>query len=450
MTIMSDQNQQPNGPIRTTVESPEPCRRVVKAEIDRELYDKEYAGRLRRAVKGHQKPGFRKGRTPKAVVERELGDLLRAETIEALVPKAWMAALMEHRLQPLTDPSLANFEFGDEGPLSFELSVEVKPEIEVQGYDALPVKKREAQVADAEVDEFLERLRESRAVYETVERAAADGDRITLDLTPEKLADQDEEPRTIEGEQFVLGAETNMPAFNAELVGAGAGDERDVEVAYPAEHPNEKLRGRTIVFHCAVREVAAKVLPEADDAFASQLAEGQTLLELRTRIRADLEKETERRVAAEIDQQIIAELLARNDVPLPPSMVEKYLESGLEEMKRRQAQQTGRETTPEEEEEYRQAGRPHAEKALAAMLLLEAVRKQEDIKLRPEDVDERVAEMAAEYGFEVDRFKEFVKSGDELDRIEFDLLERRTYDFLLSRAEVEPVPADTDVLKEKE
>jgi trigger factor len=447
---MSEQTQQPSGPIRTTVESPEPCLRVIKAEIDREMYDKEYAGRLRRAVKGHQKPGFRKGRTPKAVVEKEMGDLLRAETIEALVPKAWMAALVEHRLAPLTDPSLANFEFGDEGPLSFELSVEVKPVLEVQGCDGLPVKRREIQVSDAEVDEFLERLRESRAVFDAVERAAADGDRITLDLTPDLPGDEGQEARVIEGEQFVLGAETNMPAFNAELAGVSAGDRREVAVEYPADHPNERLRGRTVTFDCLVKEVAAKVLPEADDAFAAAVAEGRTLLELRARIREDLEQEAARRVAAEVDQQLITELLARNDVPLPPSMVEKYLESGLEEMKRRQVQQTGREITAEQEQEYRRAGRPHAERALAAMLILEAVRKQEDIKVRPEDVEERIGEMAAEHGFEVDRFREFVNSGDEKERIEFDLLERRTYDFLLSRAEVETVPADTDVLKEKE
>ncbi|MCP4574226.1 MAG: trigger factor [bacterium] len=447
---MSENTQQPSGPIRTTVESPAPCLRVIKAEVDREVYDQEYAGRLRKAVKGHQKPGFRKGRTPKAVVEREMGDLLRAETIEALVPKVWMTALVEHRLQPLTDPSLANFKFEDEGPLSFDLSVEVKPEIEVQGYEGLPVKQREAVVDDAEVEEFMDRLRESRAVFDQVDRAAADGDRITLDLTPGKLGEEDEEPKTIEGEQFVLGAETNMPAFNAELTGAGAGDERDVEVAYPAEHPNEKLRGQTITFHCVIKEVATKVLPEADDAFATQVAEGKTMLELRTDIRQDLEKEAGRRVASEVDQQLITELVARNDVPLPPSMVEKYLDQGIEEMKRRQAQQTGTEPGPEQIEQYRTDGRPHAEKSLAAMLLMEAVRKQEDIKVRPEDVDERIGEMAGEHGFEVDRFREFVKSGDEMERIEYDLLERRTYDFLLSRAEVEQVPADTDVLKDKE
>ncbi len=446
---MSENQQQPAGPFRTTVEAPEPWQRVVKAEVDRSAFDKEYATRLKKAVRGHQKAGFRKGRTPRVVVEKEMGGLLRSEAIEALIPKVWMAALMEHRLIPLTDPKLTNFSFEDEGPMSFDLTVEVKPEIEVTGYEGLPARRRAVEVADADVDQVVERLRASRAVHDAVERAAADGDRITLDLTPEGSDDDGDEDRTIADQKFILGAESNMPAFNTELVGVEVGDKRDVAVVYPDDHPNEQLQGRTITFHCVIKEVAEEVLPKVDDAFAASIEEGKTLLEMRTHIRGDLEKEMEQRVVQELDEQLLRELDTRNDVPLPPSMVDKYLASGLEEMRRRQLQ-TGQEVTPEQEAEYREAGRPHAEKALRGMLLMEALRAKEDIKVRPEDVDERIEEIATEHGFEVDRYREFVKSGDEKDRIEYDLLERRAYDFLLSRAEIEEVPADTDVLAEKE
>lgn len=128
-------------------------------------------------------------------------------------------------------------------------------------------------------------------------------------------------------------------------------------------------------------------------------------------------------------------------------MVDKYLESGLAELHQRNLR-VGRANTGQEDATYREEGRPHAERALRGMLLLEAVRRQEEIKADKEAVDERIAEIAAENGFEVDRYREFVDSGDERERIEYDLLERRTYDFLLSRAAVQDVPADTDVLSE--
>jgi trigger factor len=179
------------------------------------------------------------------------------------------------------------------------------------------------------------------------------------------------------------------------------------------------------------------------------MAEGKTLDDLKADIRADLEKEAAKRIQQELDLQIQTELVARHDVSLPPAMVARYLESGLAEMHKRNAQ-TGRPNSEQEDRDYLEAGRPQAEKALKAMLLLEAVRQQEDIKVSDEDVDERIVQVARENGFDVDQYREFVNSGQEKERIEYDLLERRTYDFLLSRAEISEVPADTDVFAEKE
>ncbi|MDX2475412.1 MAG: trigger factor [Candidatus Krumholzibacteria bacterium] len=444
-----DAAAKPKGPITTTLESPETWKRIVKAEIAREHYDKEFANRLKKAVKGHQKPGFRKGRTPKAVVEKEMGDMLRMETIEGLVPTAWMTGVIEHKLSPITDPSLENLEFGEEGPLKFDLVVEVRPNITVGDVEGIKVKRRASEVTDKDVDDVLTRLQESRAAYEKVDRVSETDDQISLDLVPGAWEGQADEGKVIADQKFVLGAASNMPAFNEKLLGVSAGDEKVVEVVYPDDHPNESLKGQTIAFTCQVKEVAAKVLPELTDELAAEVAGGKTLAELKEEIRSDLGKEADKRVAQELDAQIQAELIKRHDVELPPSMIEKYLESGLQEMQKRNAQM-GRASSPEEEEEYRTAGRPHAEKALKGMMLLEEVRQKEDIKVTAEDVDERIEEVAAENSFDVDKYRDFVNSGDEKERLEYDLRERKTYDFLLSRAVIEDVSADTEVLAAEE
>lgn len=446
---MSENPTGADRPIITTVESPEPCRRVVRAEVARSLYDREYADRLKKAARTHQRPGFRKGRTPKAVVERELGDLLRMEAIEAIVPKAWVSALVEHKLSPVTDPALGNLEFKDEGPLTFDLTVEVRPEITLGDLSGLPVRRRLVTIADDDVERVIDRLRDARAGWETVEREARPGDQVTLDLVPSDEGGAFDESRLIADQRFVLGAEHNLPEFNERLDGSAAGSERIVEVAYPADHPNSGLAGRSVKFRCLVKSVAQKKLPELDDAFAAACGPVQDVAGLRADIRKDLEKEAARRIRQELDAQLQVELLKRHDVPLPPSMVDKYLDSGLEELHQRNLR-LGRPDSREQDTEYREQGRPHAERALRGLLLLEAVRRQEGIKADKEAVDERIAEIAAENGFEVDRYREFVDSGEERERIEFDLLERRTYDFLLSRAAVQDVPADTDVLSETE
>lgn len=433
--------------ITTRLESPEPCKRVIKAEIQRAQFDQAYAAKLKEAQRGHQKPGFRKGRTPKALVEKEMGHMLRVEAIESLVPKAWMAAVLEHRLVPLTDPALENLKFEDTGPLTFDLVVEVRPEVTARDYVGLPVRKREVEVTPQDVQEVLERLRESRARFEPVQRPAQDGDQIVLDLTPRNEApDAAAGPAAspITGQRFILGSENNLPEFNAGLQGCAAAQERSVAVTYPPEHPNERLKGRTVVFDCRVTEVGAKVLPDLDDAFAADVEPGTTLEDLRRNIQADLEREARAGIARELDHQLQTELVRRNEVPLPPSMVQKYLESGLEEFHRRN-RRLGRPDTETQDAQYLTEGRPHAERALQGMLLLEAVRRQEGIKVDTADVDERIGQIAAENGFDVDRYREFVNSGEEKERIVYDLLERRTYDFLLGKAEVRSVPAETDV-----
>jgi len=150
-----------------------------------------------------------------------------------------------------------------------------------------------------------------------------------------------------------------------------------------------------------------------------------------------------------VDPAAPVELGAPNRGAGTAAHVDRYLDSGLEELHRRSAQ-TGQPTSPEQDAQYRETGRPHAEQALQGMLLMEAVRRQEKIKVEASDVDDKIAEIAAEHGFEVEKYREFVNSGDQRERLEFDLLERRAYDFLLSRAEISDVPADTDVLAEKE
>ncbi len=296
---------------------------------------------------------------------------------------------------------------------------------------------------------MLTRLQESRAAYEKVDRVSEIDDQISLDLVPGAWGGQADEGKVIEDQKFVLGAASNMPAFNENLLGVSAGDEKVVEVVYPDDHPNESLKGKAISFTCQVKEVAAKVLPDLTDELAAEVAGGKTLAELKEEIRTDLGKEADKRVVQELDAQIQAELIKRHDVELPPSMIEKYLESGLQEMQKRNAQM-GRASSPEEEEEYRTAGRPHAEKALKGMMLLEEVRQKEDIKVTAEDVDERIEEVAAENSFDVDKYRDFVNSGDEKERLEYDLRERKTYDFLLSRAVIEDVSADTEVLAAEE
>jgi len=424
-------------PFKLTVTEPEMWQRKIHVEIDPAHFEAEYGKNLRKARKGHARPGFRKGKVPMAMVEQDLGGTVRMDTLEELVPRAYQAAMIEHGFFPVSDPVLKDLAMNDDEPVKLELEVEVRPVITPKDYDDLPLTARDASLADGAVDEALERLRESRAPWETAARAARAGDRVKVDILPEDESGEPDEARRTEGYSLQLGDENNFEAFEAALIGASAGDEVKATVSYPEDHPGEALRGKTMTYRMTVKEVTAQTLPELDDAFASSLQDGQTLLELRAAVREELQKEEEQKADAATREQIVDLLLERNAVEVPPSMLNDYLDGMADEMRQRSAMY-GRPVSDEELAQYRESARAGAERTIKAMFVLEAVRKAEGIEVRPEDIDERIEETAKENGWPVDQYREYVKRNREEERIGHELAETRTFDFLKSRAKFSP------------
>jgi trigger factor len=237
-----------------------------------------------------------------------------------------------------------------------------------------------------------------------------------------------------------VGAETNFPAFNEQITGTREGQEAQITVTYPEDYTQKALSGRTITFQCLVKEVQQKILPELNDAFSSRLREGETLLELRQRIREDLLQEEKRRVRRELEEQLVDALIERNDVSVPPSLVENYIKSGLEELHGRNVQ-LGRPVSQEEDDHYRKVTQPVAERVMKGMFIMEAIRKQEGITVSDEDVEEHISEVARENNFDLQKYREFAAQGSERDRIVHALEERKTFDFLLSRAKFKKAEA---------
>ncbi len=436
----SDTSTQPS-PFTIQVEQPEPCRRVMHVSVEPAAFDREYARLLRDAHKRAVRPGFRRGKVPLAVVERELANELKAKVLEDLIPLAYRQALIEHSLIPVSEPEVDKLSSEPGQPVTFDITVEVRPEIELRDYRDLPLRRRAAVVADGDVDGVVQRLRESRAIYERADRAAQTGDRLVLDIVPLKPDGSPDTERQVKDYAFEVGERGNIPAFDAALAGAEAGKKLDITVAYAEDHFNEALRGRTIIYRTDVKEVRRPLLPPADDAFAASLKPGQTLLELRVAIRSDLQREEEQTVRRELEEQALDLLIARNEVAVPPSLLERYLESGIKELHERNAQRHHPDSD-EEDARYRELTRPLAERVIRSMFLLDALRRQERIAVSEVEVEARIEEIAGEYGFEVEQYRKYAAQGPERDRIARALEERRAFDFLLSHAQYTEAAAE--------
>ena len=267
-------------------------------------------------------PGFRKGKVPPQLVIQRVGrEAVVEQALRDGLPEWYEQALIESGLATIGEPKLDVGDLPGEGEaLEFTIEVGVRPRAELGEWKGLEVGRADAEVPDDAVQAELDRLREGFASLAPVERPAAAGDAVVIDFSG-----------TIEGEPFEgsesrdfvieLGSENLLPEFDAELTGAGAGDERTVEVRFPDDHQPENLAGKTASFAVTVKEVREKNLPELDDDFAAEASEFETVDELRDQIRSRMAEGLEQRAEAEFREAAVDAVAANAKLEIPHDLV---------------------------------------------------------------------------------------------------------------------------------
>lgn len=378
--------------MRTTV-SELPDSRV---KIDVAVEPDAIAKRVDRAATGLagelKLPGFRKGKVPPALVIQRLGrEAVVEQALRDSLPEWYERALVDSGVSPIGDPKLDVGELPGEGEeLAFTIEVAVRPRAALGEYLGLEVGRAQIEVPDETVEAEIERIREGFGSLHPVERPATPGDAVVIDFEG-----------TIDGEPFEgsaskdfvieLGAEGLLPEFDAGLAGAGAGEERTVEVTFPDDHQPAELAGRTASFVVAVKEVREKNLPELDDAFAAEASEFDTLDELRESIRSRVGEVMEQRAEAEFREAAVDAAAANATLELPKEIVharahemweriERQLsERGIDPQAYAQMQGKDRHDLIDDAEE-------DAERALRREAVLVAIAEAEQIEPTDEDL----------------------------------------------------------------
>jgi len=385
-------------------------------------------------------PGFRKGRVPLELVRHHFADVVEQEFLESFVPRITAEAVDQARLTPVVSPIVRNLRFGPGQPLRFEAVVEVRPEVEAKDYKGIRVKRRHNPVDDAAVDRVLERLREDSAVFLDLSRPAVRGDVVLLDSTRVDANGRRLPGTRVKNRRIELGAPGVLPDLENGLLGAEAGQERTIEVQYPAGYPAEELAGKSVRYLVAVRKIQEKKLREADDNLAKEVFGLQSLEELRARLRLNLEGEERVRVQREVDGAVSTELVRRNPFDLPGGLVQRTLERVI-------AEATEARAVPEDlrkqlEERYR----PGVEHSLQREVLLDAVARQEKLQVGDEEVAEAIQRMAQADPRQAARVRARYQSAERREALRDSLLERKALDWLIDAAEIEDETAGTTPL----
>jgi trigger factor len=372
----------PDSRVRVEVEVPEEA-------LEREL--KSAAADLGREMRV---PGFRSGKVPAEVVLRQVGrEAVLDEAVRRGLPGWYEEALADAGIQTVGDPKVDLTDLPEKGsPLAFTIEVGVVPPARLGDYKGVEVGRREPKVDDEEIDAELERLRESLASLETVERAAAEGDYVVMDYvgSTDGATFEGGEGR---GQVVELGSGRLIPGFEDQLAGASAGEERTVELTFPDDYPAEHLAGKDASFAVEVKEVKEKRLPELDDDFAVEAGGFDSLDELRSEIESRIAAAEERAIEGEFREAAVDAVVAQARIDVPHELVHsKAHEMWHRTARRLSAQGINPEQylqmTGKTEEELVVESEGDAETALKREAVLAAIVEAEGIEVTDEEIEQ--------------------------------------------------------------
>ncbi len=428
----------------------ETCKRELLIEIPVEAVREEsdrVAAKYARLVRV---PGFRPGHAPANVVRRRYREEIRNEVMQALLPKFFTNAAKDHQYSVVGQPEFEDLKFEDDQPLTCRATFEVLPQFELSDYKDLVVEEEPVTVAEAAVDGALEELREGAATYELVsDRPAEDGDDVTVSYQGRDLGDPKGEAIEAREVIFHLGAADMTRAFGEHLHGTRPGDRREFELNYPQDSPSKELHGKTISYRVEVHSIKRKVLPPVDDELAKTVSDLSTLVELRAKIREDIEKLQQRKALNAVRQKLIEELLKRHEFPVPAFLVEEQLDQKLENTLRQLvAQGVDLRSTQTDWRQVRERMRPEAEKKVRATIILAKIAEVEKIEVSEEELDQAIREIAAESRETPAALKTRLTRDGELAKLQSSCRSKKTLDFIYRKAQITHTMKEGDQVRQ--
>jgi trigger factor len=382
----------PAGVKTNTTELPD-SRVRVEVEVPTEALERELKTAASQLGREMRVPGFRSGKVPAEVVLQQVGrEAVMDEAVRRGLPGWYEEALADAGIQTVGDPQVDLSDLPEKGaPLAFTIEVGVVPPAQLGDYKGVEVGRREPKVDDQEVEAELERIRESLASLETVERPAGDGDFVVMDYVG-SLDGTEFEGGEGRGQVVELGSGRLIPGFEEQLMGAAAGEQRTVELTFPDDYPAEQLAGQDASFTVEVKEVKEKKLPELDDDFAVEAGGYDSLDELRAEIESRIAEAEERAIEAEFREAAVDAVVAQASIEVPHELVHsKAHEMWHRTARRLQAQgiEPGQylAMTGKEEEELVTESEPEAETALKREAVLAAIVEAEGIEVSDDEIE---------------------------------------------------------------
>ena len=408
-------------------------------EVSSEEFEKAIAKAYKKNKNKISMPGFRKGKAPRAMIEKMYGKgVFYEDAANSIIPDAYADAAKESELEIVAQPEIDVTQIESGKPFIFTATVALKPEVTLGEYKGIEVEKKEVEVTDEEVDTEINRVRESNArMIDIDDRAAQDGDTVVIDFDGYVDGKQFEGGKA-EDYSLVLGSHSFIDNFEEQLEGKNIGEDVTVNVTFPENYQAEELQGKPAEFKVKIKEIKVKELPELDDDFAQDVSNFDTIAEYKEDLKKKLAENKEEALKREREETVIGKIIENAQMDIPEQMVEAQTRQMTQEFAQRLSSQglsidqymqfTG--LTPQKMIEEL---KPQALKRIQSRLVLEAVVAAENIETSEDELNKEIENMASMYQMEVDKLKEVIGE-EEKKQIGLDLAVQKAVEMVTEAA----------------
>ncbi|HEY4131477.1 MAG TPA: trigger factor [Gemmatimonadaceae bacterium] len=409
--------------IEITPKKTDGLERLIEVRVPVETVRDAEDTAARRYATSVRLPGFRPGKAPAAMVKKRFKDAIRQQVIETLVQEAFQEVMSREKLDVAAQPHIHDLKFEEGEPLSFELHVEVRPQVELTRTTGFKLVRTQAPVTDETVREQIEQIRDQKATWAPVDDKAAPGDMVRVQLSTAEENGEFPEPREY---PLVLGSNQAIPGVEELIMELKAGDNAERTVKWPEDFPDEAQRGTSKPVRVNLLEVKRKSMPALDDAFAREVGDFESLEALQATVRKDLEEHTGREADSGVRQQLVDQIAEANPFDIPASWVSQLIEGYINAYQ-----------VPEEERDrFKQEFRPVAERQVRRDLIIETIAEREKLKASEADIDERVADVAAKRNADAGQVYAQLQKAGRLREIEQSITEEKVFAWLLEQNEI--------------
>lgn len=421
--------------MQVSVETTSGLERRLIVGVPSQRVDSAVDSRLQEAAKTVKINGFRPGKVPMKVIRQRYGQSVRMEVLGEVMNESFYEAIQQQGLKPAGRPDIEPKNMDEGKDIEFVATFEVFPEIEAKDYSGIEVKTPVSEVTSADLDKMIENLRQQRADWQTVERAAATGDQVNIDYKGTKDGEVFE-GGSAEGSDLELGSGRMIPGFEDGIVGLSAGEEKTLSLSFPDDYHNEELKGAAVEFAIKVNDVKEKKLPELNEDLFEQFGVKEGGEEaFRKEVEKNMLRELKNATKARIKNQVMEGVLAiHTDVQVPKALVSQEIDA----LRNQQMQQFGAlaeqlnaaDILPDE------LFKENAERRVKLGLILNELITVEGIKADQDKVKAALAEMAESYEDKDEIINWYMSNPQQLQQIEAMVVEEEVVEKLLEKAKV--------------